>query len=66
MLGSGKSLSYQLPAYVLSKLGIPSLTLVISPMISLMYDQVKHLPPGLTGACWTSVEQTVSSVSGLY
>ncbi|KFH67305.1 hypothetical protein MVEG_06040 [Podila verticillata NRRL 6337] len=58
--GSGKSLSYQLPAYVLSKLGIPSLTLVISPMISLMYDQVKQLPPGLTGACWTSVEQTTA------
>ncbi|KAI7826146.1 hypothetical protein BC939DRAFT_475845 [Gamsiella multidivaricata] len=39
--GSGKSLSYQLPAYIFSKLGIPSLTLVISPMISLMYDQVR-------------------------
>ncbi|KAG9326464.1 hypothetical protein KVV02_001643 [Mortierella alpina] len=58
--GSGKSLSYQLPAYIFSKLGIPSLTLVISPMISLMYDQVKHLPPGLSGACWTSVEQTTA------
>lgn len=58
-IGSGKSLSYQLPAYILSKLGIPTLTLVISPMISLMYDQVKCLPPGLIGACWTSVEQTV-------
>ncbi|KAG0252550.1 hypothetical protein DFQ27_008005 [Actinomortierella ambigua] len=56
--GGGKSLSYQLPAYVLSKLNAPSLTLVISPMISLMYDQVKCLPPGLVGACWTSVEQT--------
>ncbi|KAK3837617.1 MAG: P-loop containing nucleoside triphosphate hydrolase protein, partial [Linnemannia elongata] len=58
--GSGKSLSYQLPAYILSKLGIPTLTLVISPMISLMYDQVKCLPPGLIGACWTSVEQTTT------
>ncbi|OAQ27867.1 hypothetical protein K457DRAFT_20869 [Linnemannia elongata AG-77] len=58
--GSGKSLSYQLPAYILSKLGIPTLTLVISPMISLMYDQVKCLPPGLIGACWTSVEQTTA------
>ena len=58
--GSGKSLSYQLPAYIFSKLGVPCLTLVISPMISLMYDQVKCLPPGLTGACWTSVEQSVS------
>ncbi|KAG0205357.1 hypothetical protein BGX28_003022 [Mortierella sp. GBA30] len=59
-VGSGKSLSYQLPAYIFSKLGIPSLTLVISPMISLMYDQVKHLPPGLPGACWTSVEQSTA------
>ncbi|KAI8603308.1 hypothetical protein EDD21DRAFT_369452 [Dissophora ornata] len=58
--GSGKSLSYQLPAYIFSKLGIRNLTLVISPMISLMYDQVKNLPPGLTGACWTSVEQSAS------
>ncbi|ORZ28155.1 hypothetical protein BCR41DRAFT_383039 [Lobosporangium transversale] len=56
--GSGKSLSYQLPAYIFSRLGIPSLTLVISPMISLMYDQVKCLPPRLVGACWTSVEQS--------
>ncbi|KAG0242972.1 hypothetical protein BGW41_003137 [Actinomortierella wolfii] len=56
--GGGKSLSYQMPAYVFSKLGVPSLTLVISPMISLMYDQVKCLPPDLIGACWTSAEQT--------
>lgn len=58
-LGSGKSLSYQLPAYIFSKLGIPSLALVISPMISLMQDQVKCLPRELKGAAWTSVEQTV-------
>jgi ATP-dependent DNA helicase RecQ len=36
--GSGKSLLYQLPALVL-----PSLTLVVSPLVSLMRDQVQGL-----------------------
>jgi hypothetical protein len=39
-----KPLDMQLPAYVL-----PGLTLVISPLVALMADQLQHLPPLLPG-----------------
>ncbi|ESN98669.1 hypothetical protein HELRODRAFT_94851 [Helobdella robusta] len=49
--GSGKSLCYQLPAYMYAYRS-RSLCLVISPLVSLMQDQVvMDLPACLKGAC---------------
>ncbi|OUM68247.1 hypothetical protein PIROE2DRAFT_4127 [Piromyces sp. E2] len=52
--GGGKSLCYQLPSYIYKSLNIPNLTLVISPTISLMQDQLFCLPKTLEGALFVN------------
>ena len=43
--GAGKSLCYQVPALVQE-----GTTLVVSPLVALMRDQLSHLPPQLPAA----------------
>ncbi|XP_057529039.1 ATP-dependent DNA helicase Q-like 5 isoform X2 [Amaranthus tricolor] len=47
--GAGKSLCYQLPAII-----FPGITLVVSPLMALMIDQLKQLPSVVNGALLSS------------
>ncbi|KAK1569093.1 hypothetical protein Q3G72_032421 [Acer saccharum] len=49
--GAGKSLCYQIPAMVL-----PGLTLVVSPLVALMIDQLKQLPHAIRGGLLSSTQ----------
>ncbi|CAH1962091.1 unnamed protein product [Acanthoscelides obtectus] len=48
--GSGKSLCYQLPAYLYSKRE-PCISLIISPLVSLMDDQITGIAKFLKAGC---------------
>lgn len=48
--GSGKSLCYQLPAYMYSRRE-PCISLIISPLVSLMDDQIMGIAKFMKAAC---------------
>ena len=59
--GSGKSICYQVPALLL-----PGITIVISPLISLMQDQVKSLNEAGIHAGYINSSLTEAQISKVY
>ena len=55
--GGGKSLCYQIPAIVRQQAG-HGVTIVISPLIALMHDQVGALPEAGVAAAFLNSTQT--------
>nr|XP_029153166.1 ATP-dependent DNA helicase Q-like 5 isoform X2 [Arachis hypogaea] len=58
--GAGKSLCYQLPALIL-----PGITLVVSPLVALMIDQLRQLPPVIRGGCLSSSQTSEEAAETL-
>ncbi|RYH01772.1 DEAD/DEAH box helicase, partial [archaeon] len=59
--GAGKSLIYQLPAVAMSDSGIPSVSIVVSPLIALMEDQVNSLKLLSINACLIGSSSTLET-----
>lgn len=59
--GAGKSLCYQLASMVL-----PGITLVVSPLVALMIDQLKQLPPVIPGGLISSSQVCLSPLRYMY
>lgn len=50
--GAGKSLTFLMPTLLLCQSNRNLITIVVSPLISLMQDMIRKLPPELPGGCF--------------